>query len=428
MNAVLALPRSRPRTFIASAALLWIAGYLALAPLADALVATLPVVPDSRLAEALRFFLYDTPKVLLLLTGVVMAMGMINSYFTPERTRVMLAGRAEGVGNVMAATLGIVTPFCSCSAVPLFIGFVQAGVPLGITFSFLISAPMVNEVALALLFGLFGWRVAGLYLGLGLLIAIIAGWLIGRARMEAYLEDWVQQMPKSEAAAVDDALSFADRVAAGFASVREIVGKVWPYVIVGIAVGAAIHGYVPAGLHGPADGTRGVVVGAAVGADRHPDVLQCRRHHSRGRGAAVEGCRTGHGARVHDECHRPVAAGDDHPAQGAQAAADRDLHRRGRGRHSGGRFCLQRGAVSTGEVHMSSVIVLGKGCANCRATARLITEVAEARGKTIELEKVEDFQEIARYGILSTPGVVIDGKVMHAGGIPPRDKVESWFA
>ena len=246
MNAVLTLPRSRPRTFFASAALLWIAGYLALAPLADTLVAALPVIPDSRLADVLRFFLYETPKVLLLLTGVVMVMGMINSYFTPERTRVLLAGRAEGVGNVMAATLGIVTPFCSCSAVPLFIGFVQAGVPLGITFSFLISAPMVNEVALTLLFGLFGWRVAGLYLGLGLVIAILAGWLIGRARMEGYLEDWVQQMPKAQAAAVHDTLTFADRIEAGFASVREIVGKVWPYVIVGIAVGAAIHGYVPA--------------------------------------------------------------------------------------------------------------------------------------------------------------------------------------
>ena len=244
-QALLPLPRTRPRLFLATAALVWIAGYLALAPLADALVAALPLIPGSGLADALRFFLYDTPKVLLLLTGVVMVMGMINSYFTPERTRVLLAGRAEGVGNVMAATLGIVTPFCSCSAVPLFIGFVQAGVPLGITFSFLISAPMVNEVALTLLFGLFGWRVAGLYLGLGLTIAIIAGWVIGRARMEAYLEDWVQQMPKAQAAAVHDTLTFADRIEAGFASVREIVGKVWPYVIVGIAVGAAIHGYVP---------------------------------------------------------------------------------------------------------------------------------------------------------------------------------------
>ena len=245
MNAILALPRLRPRAFIATTVALWFATYLALSPLADALVAALPVAPKSRLGETIRFFLYDTPKVLLLLTGVVMVMGMVNSYFTPERTRVMLAGRAEGVGNVMAALLGIVTPFCSCSAVPLFIGFVQAGVPLGITFSFLISAPMVNEVALTLLFGLFGFKVAALYLGLGLSIAIVSGWVIGRARMEAHLEDWVRNMPKAHAAVGDDRLTLADRLEAGFASVREIVGKVWPYVVVGIALGALIHGYVP---------------------------------------------------------------------------------------------------------------------------------------------------------------------------------------
>ncbi len=248
MNAILAaraLPHARPRAFLATAAVAWVAAYLALAPLADALVALLPVPHESRLGETIRFFLYDTPKVLLLLTGVVMVMGMINSYFTPERTRVLLSGRGEGVGNVMAALLGIVTPFCSCSAVPLFIGFVQAGVPLGITFSFLISAPMVNEVALTLLFGLFGVRVAALYLGLGLAVAIVSGWVIGRARMEAHLEDWVRQMPHAHATVEADTLTLADRLDAGFTSVREIVGKVWPYVIVGIAVGAAIHGYVP---------------------------------------------------------------------------------------------------------------------------------------------------------------------------------------
>ena len=194
---------------------------------------------------AIQFFLYDTPKVLLLLTGVVFVMGMVNSYFTPERTRALLAGRTEGVANVMAASLGIVTPFCSCSAVPLFIGFVQAGVPLGVTFSFLISAPMVNEVALTLLFGMFGWKVALLYMGLGLSVAIVAGWTIGRLKMEAYLEDWVREMPKTAAAFEDTADTLSDRIAAGFAAVREIVGRVWPYILGGIALGALIHGYVP---------------------------------------------------------------------------------------------------------------------------------------------------------------------------------------
>ena len=208
----------------------------------------------SHLGGALQFFLYDTPKVLLLLAGVVFVMGMINSYFTPERTRALLAGRAEGVGNVLAASLGVVTPFCSCSAVPLFIGFVQAGVPLGITFSFLIAAPMVNEVALALLLGLFGWKIAGLYLGLGLVVAIVSGWVIGRLRMEAYLEDWVTNLPRAHAMVGAATVTVAERVQAGLAAVREIVGKVWPYVVAGIAIGAAIHGYVPedfmAGLMG----------------------------------------------------------------------------------------------------------------------------------------------------------------------------------
>jgi len=241
----LLLPHQYPRGFLLVAALVWWLLYQSLAPASEALVAALPVARDSHLGGALQFFLYDTPKVLLLLTLVVFVMGMVNSYFTPERTRALLAGRTEGVANVMAASLGIVTPFCSCSAVPLFIGFVQAGVPLGVTFSFLISAPMVNEVALALLFGLFGWKIAALYLGLGLTVAIVAGWVIGRLNMERHLEDWVRDMPKVAAAAADSVLTLSERIDAGFASVREIVGKVWPYILAGITVGAAIHGWVP---------------------------------------------------------------------------------------------------------------------------------------------------------------------------------------
>lgn len=231
--------------FLGMAVLIWLGMYQILLPVSEALVAALPVARESHLGGALQFFLYDTPKVLLLLIGIVFVMGMINSYFTPERTRAMLAGRSEGLANVMAASLGIVTPFCSCSAVPLFIGFVQAGVPLGVTFSFLISAPMVNEVALTLLFGMFGWKTAGLYLGLGLLVAIVSGWIIGHLKMEAYLEDWVRNMPLVSASPTDVRLSMSERFDAGFAAVREIVGKVWPYILGGIAIGAAIHGYVP---------------------------------------------------------------------------------------------------------------------------------------------------------------------------------------
>lgn len=255
MNAsVLNLPRSQPRIFLLVAAVLWFGLYKMLEPLSHILANMLPFEAGSHAYDALQFFLYDTPKVLMLLVGVVMVMGMVNSYFTPERTRALLAGRHEGVGNIMAALLGIVTPFCSCSAVPLFIGFVQAGVPLGVTFSFLISAPMVNEVALALLFAMFGWKIAALYLGLGLSIAIVSGYIIGRLKMEAHLEDWVRNMPNVTATLEGDTLTLTERIYAGFASVHEIVGKVWPYVLAGIAIGAGIHGYVPvnymAGLMG----------------------------------------------------------------------------------------------------------------------------------------------------------------------------------
>lgn len=209
----------------------------------------------SHLASAVEFFVFEVPKVLMLLLLVVYSVGVVRTFFSPERTRSILAGKRESVGNVLAAGLGIVTPFCSCSAVPLFLGFVQSGVPLGVTFSFLIAAPMINEVALVLLFGLFGIRVAATYVATGLVIAIVSGWTIGRLRMDRHLEDWVLEMRGSADAGYEaEALTWADRLSAGGTAVREIVGKVWPYVVIGIAVGAGIHGYVPtnalAGLMG----------------------------------------------------------------------------------------------------------------------------------------------------------------------------------
>jgi uncharacterized membrane protein YraQ (UPF0718 family) len=239
------IPRRHPHGFLLLAALAWWLLYRSLAPASEVLVGALPVDRRSHLGGALQFFLYDTPKVLLLLTAIVFVMGIVNSYFTAERTRALLAGRTEGLANVLAAALGVVTPFCSCSAVPLFIGFVRAGVPLGVTFSFLIAAPMVNEVALALLFGLFGWRIALLYLGLGLTVAIVSGWLIGRLNMERHLEAWVRELPRVQAAGAEDALTLAERIDAGLAGVRDIVGKVWPWILAGIAIGAVIHGWVP---------------------------------------------------------------------------------------------------------------------------------------------------------------------------------------
>lgn len=203
---------------------------------------------SDHLASSLAFFLFEAPKVMLLLIIVVFAVGIVRSFFTPERTRGFLAGRREIAGNVMASGLGILTPFCTCSAVPLFIGFVEAGVPLGVTFSFLIAAPMINEVALVLLFSTFGWQVALLYVGTGLAIAIIAGWIIGRLKLERYIEPWVHEVRMPAAGEAGGGTRFSERINYGFSAVKEIVGKVWPYVLAGIAVGALIHGYVPEGL------------------------------------------------------------------------------------------------------------------------------------------------------------------------------------
>jgi uncharacterized protein len=200
------------------------------------------------LSTAVEFLVFEVPKVLLLLTVVVFVVGIVRSFFTPEQTRRLLAGRRETLGNGLAALLGVVTPFCSCSAVPLFIGFVTSGVPLGVTFSFLISAPMVNEVALVLLFGLFGWKVAALYAGTGLVIAFSAGWIIGRLHLERWVEPWVLESTRAASETAEGSgprLTWTDRARFGRDAVKDIVGRVWPFVLGGIAVGAAIHGYVP---------------------------------------------------------------------------------------------------------------------------------------------------------------------------------------
>jgi hypothetical protein len=228
---------------------LWALAYHWLKPAADFITSrAFGLSLESRLGSSVAFFLYDVPKVLMLLLLVVFGIGIVRSFFTPERTRSILAGKKEFVGNILAACLGIVTPFCSCSACPLFIGFVEAGIPLGVTFSFLIAAPMINEIAIVLLYGMFGWKVTALYVGTGLLIAIVAGWTIGRLRMERYIEDWVLEVKMAQTGVEDAQVSWDGRVRYGLDAVREIVGKVWPYVVAGIAVGAGIHGYVPEGM------------------------------------------------------------------------------------------------------------------------------------------------------------------------------------
>ncbi len=224
----------------------WVAIYWFLEPFSKWITFDLVgMAAASRLGMAVQFFIFEAPKVLMILLLVVFGVGILRSFFTPERTRRILAGKRESVGNVLAAILGVPTPFCSCSAVPLFIGFVTAGVPLGVTLSFLVASPMVNEVALVLLFGLFGWKVAAIYAGTGLAIAIFAGFVIGKLKLEGWVEEWVYQTSAGSGMGGEERLTWADRIGAGLQSVRDIVGRVWPYVLAGIAIGAGIHGYVP---------------------------------------------------------------------------------------------------------------------------------------------------------------------------------------
>lgn len=228
---------------------LWFLIYRVLQPLANLLTTrAFHLDPAAGLGSAVAFFLYDAPKVLLLLALVVLAVTFVQSYLSPERTRDLLASRAGAWGNLLAALFGIFTPFCSCSAVPLFIGFVRVGVPLGATFSFLVSAPMVNEVALFMLLGLFGWKIALLYASTGVAVAFVSGWVLGRLRLEAHLEPWVLTVPFQASAVGERTLTFADRLDLAVEGVKDIVGKVWPYILVGIAIGAFIHGYVPEAL------------------------------------------------------------------------------------------------------------------------------------------------------------------------------------
>jgi uncharacterized protein len=230
-------------------AIIWFIAYNNLQAIADWVTYTLlNFSREDRLGEALNFFIYDTPKLLLLLAGMIFIITLIQTFIDTNKVRLLVEKRGEGVGNVMASLFGAITPFCSCSSVPLFIGFVQAGIPLGITFSFLITSPIMNEVAFVLLLGLFGWKVALLYLASGIVIGVVAGLILGRMKLEAYVEDFVYAIkPKGvqSGAVIEEKLTWVERFQQAGESTREIVSKVWLFVIIGIGIGAFIHGFVP---------------------------------------------------------------------------------------------------------------------------------------------------------------------------------------
>ena len=224
----------------------WIIVYKYLQDISDFIVfKVLAMTPEAHLTESIRFFIYEVPKVMLLLVLIIFVVGIIRTYFSPEKTRKALEGKSLFAGNVMASLLGVVTPFCSCSAIPLFLGFLEAGIPLGVTFSFLIAAPMINEVALVLLIGLFGWKVALIYVLTGLTIAILAGFILEKLNMKKYVVDWAYKTHAKQSLSQDEKLTFNQRISSGVEVVREIVGKIWIYILLGIAVGAGAHGFVP---------------------------------------------------------------------------------------------------------------------------------------------------------------------------------------
>ncbi len=236
----------KPTLYIILLLPIWIVLYKSLQSISDYIAYNLMKLPEGEhLTESIRFFIYEVPKVLMLLILIIFFVGIIRTWFSPEKTRKALEGKSLFTGNILAALLGIVTPFCSCSAIPLFLGFVEAGIPIGITFSFLIAAPMINEVAVILLIGLFGWKITAIYVGTGLIIAILSGWLIGVLKLEKYVADWVFQIKSNQSELITKKLMITDRINSGITAVKDIVGKIWIYIVIGIAVGAGAHGYIP---------------------------------------------------------------------------------------------------------------------------------------------------------------------------------------
>ena len=251
-------------------AALWVGAYVLNGHVWDGLLYDVVGLDQTaRLTESLHFFVFDSIKIVLLLSGIIFAVTVLRSYMSVERTRALLGGRREGVGNVMAAGLGVVTPFCSCSAVPAFIGFVAAGVPIGVTLSFLIASPMVNEIAIGMLLTLFGWQITVIYIGAGLAIAVGAGWVLGHLGVERWVEPFVfETRLDGKLVEASTRLTFYQRIQMGVEEVGTILRKIWPYLLVGIGLGAVIHGWVPTSFftaHAGADNAFGVLVAVAIG-------------------------------------------------------------------------------------------------------------------------------------------------------------------
>jgi small redox-active disulfide protein 2 len=406
----------------------WLIAWFSTAQLATWLAFDLlRLEPGTQLGEAVAFFALDVPKVLLLLLGIVTAVTLLRGFFPPEKVRGVLAGRGEFAGTVGAASLGIVTPFCSCSAVPLFIGFVEAGVPLGVTFAFLISSPMVNEVALVLLWGLFGPVIAITYMAAGLAVAIVGGFLIGKLHMERYVEDYVWALQGAGGQMIEIRLSWEERVRDAWSYTRDLVGRILPYILLGIGIGAFIHGFVPTDLVVAIGGPGNPFAVPLVVLIAIPPLLERGRDDPHRPGPAREGDGARHDPRLHDGDHRDQPARVHHPQEGHQDPADRRLRD-----HRDGRDPVHRLPVQLphplGERNMRTIEVLGPGCNNCRRVEANAREAISMAGVEAEVVHVTDPREIVAHGILSTPGLVIDGRIRSYGRIPSAGDIAAWLS
>jgi small redox-active disulfide protein 2 len=417
---------------LGAAVLAWFALYEANLPLWNWLLFdVVGLDPDTRLGSGVHFFFYDSVKIALLLVGIIFAVTVLRSFMSVERTRALLGGKREGVGNVMAAGLGVVTPFCSCSAVPAFIGFVAAGVPLGVTLSFLIASPLVNEVAIALLFGMFGIGPTVLYVGAGLVIAILAGFTLGRLRLERWVEPFVFET-RLGGQVIDSTagLGWDDRIQMGVEEVGSILRKIWPYLLVGIGLGAVIHGWAPQDFfarYAGADNPFAVLIAVVIGIPL--SLLQRGWDPAAHRRPVRQGHAHGHPARLHDGHRGLEPAGDDPAAPRTQAQADRRVRLSHRRRHHRCRLPVQRHPLVTESENLSmNIKILGSGCANCINLEKAARLAASELGIDATFEKVTDYADIASYGIMRTPGLVVDEQVLLAGRVPTAAQVKELLA
>ena len=405
---------------LCAAAVAWVVAYRVNGWLWDRILYHgLGLNPTTRLTQTIHFFCFDTVKIGMLLVGIIFVVTVLRSYMSVERTRALLGGRREGVGNVAAAGLGVITPFCSCSAVPAFIGFVAAGVPIGVTLSFLIASPLVNEIAVGMLFSMFGWQIAALYITAGLSIAILAGWILGRLGVQRWVEPFVfETRLHGEVIDTTAGLTFDQRLRMGVEEVASILAKIWPYLLVGIGLGAVIHGWAPADFFtryaGPGNAF-GVLVAVGIGVPLYSNaagimpLVQALHEKGLPMGTLLAFMMSVVALSLPEmillrRVLKPQLLAAFIGVVGAGIVARR--------------LSVQPPLHLTPKGTTMIIKVLGPGCANCKALERVTRQALTELNLTAQVQKVEDYPTIVGYGVMSTPALVIDEQLVLSGRVP----------